>query len=289
MTVPKLVLGTANIGSEYGISNKGSVISGLEAVNLLKAAHSLGITSVDVSTNYINSEAILGEASSTKLQFTCHAKFSSRILSNERLAVTEVKRFQDSIKSDNLASISFHDIEYLLEGNSLIAHRTLEAISEMGVTDYLGTSVYSESEISRISQEYAEIDFFQVPENILDRRLLKSPFISELYFAGKKFQVRSIFLQGLILMKNVPENLSLVRPNIKNLKDFAEKSNCNLLDLCLSYAKKIPWCSSVVIGVASEQQLIDVFESFNNDFPIPPQDVELPIEILDPRKWKNAR
>lgn len=289
MSVPKLVLGTANIGSAYGISNNGVVITGLEAMNLLRAAHSYGITALDASTNYVNSEELLRAASSSKLEFSYHIKFPSLILANKEMAVAEIKRFQDSIKAENLASISFHDTEYLLNGNSLDVHRSLEAISKMELTERLGVSVYSEFEILRTSQEYKEINFFQVPENVLDRRLLNSSLISELYSSGKEFQVRSIFLQGLILMRKIPKSLSLVRPQIKSLESFAQQSNCNLLDLCLSYAKRIPWSSSIVVGAANEHQIKVISESFKCDFPTPPQDAKLPLEILDPRKWKNVR
>jgi hypothetical protein len=110
----------------------------------------------------------------------------------------------------------------------------------------------------------------------------------DLHDQGDQIIVRSVFLQGLLLMplSKIPGKFSVVRNAVSQLCAAATSCDVSVLDICLGYAKAIPWSSGIVIGVASVEQLIQVAESDfqfpeNWDFSID----RLPENILDPRKW----
>ena len=56
----KIVLGTAQFGSKYGISNQGGFIDSNIAQEIINYAQSNGIDTIDTASNYKNSESILG-------------------------------------------------------------------------------------------------------------------------------------------------------------------------------------------------------------------------------------
>jgi aryl-alcohol dehydrogenase-like predicted oxidoreductase len=142
-------------------------------------------------------------------------------------------------------------------------------------------------EILIIHERHPRITLFQVPENIADQRLRHSDQIKSLHELGIEFHVRSIFLQGLLLMKNAPAHLAGAQPFLDRLNEVAQIRNCSPLQLCLSYVKQLGWASKFVIGVSEASQLHDVkiaVNYSNEDIPI---DAVLPEFIRDPRKWHH--
>jgi aryl-alcohol dehydrogenase-like predicted oxidoreductase len=135
---------------------------------------------------------------------------------------------------------------------------------------------------------FPELSVFQVPENICDRRLIDSRVLLDLNAEGDRVIVRSVFLQGLLLMPldKIPTKLDGAYDILSQLRDFAAECGVTVLDLCLGYAKSIPWASGIVIGVVNAQQIIQVVES---EFQLPicweSKIGSLPANVLDPRKW----
>ena len=129
---------------------------------------------------------------------------------------------------------------------------------------------------------------FQVPENICDRRLASSMAIQRMAQDGNSFMVRSIFLQGLLLMEPslIPQHLKQSSTTIHELIIFAKNNSLTVMELCLAYANSLSWANGVVVGVGSLNQLMEIQKSSS----LLPERWEtsistLPVEILDPRKW----
>ena len=62
----KLVIGTANFGTSYGISNSFKKISVREVRKILKFAKKNNISQLDTAANYKNSEKIIGQLNESK-------------------------------------------------------------------------------------------------------------------------------------------------------------------------------------------------------------------------------
>jgi aryl-alcohol dehydrogenase-like predicted oxidoreductase len=127
-----------------------------------------------------------------------------------------------------------------------------------------------------------------VPENILDRRILRHPEISRLANDGCKLQVRSAFFQGLMLINpnDFPKTLTSCRKSVKQLHDFAINHNLNLIQLLLSYAMKIEWADSVVVGANSVDQVRELTNAANNQLQVDWEQFEsIPEPLIDPRNW----
>ena len=93
-----------------------------------------------------------------------------------------------------------------------------------GIVQKIGVSVYSpEKAIEAINTEC--IDMVQVPTNVLDRRFEKAGVFEIAKMKGKKVYIRSVFLQGLLLMNvdALPNKLSFVAPFIEKLENQKDK------------------------------------------------------------------
>jgi aryl-alcohol dehydrogenase-like predicted oxidoreductase len=133
-----------------------------------------------------------------------------------------------------------------------------------------------------------ELSVFQVPENICDRRLIASSEIQRLSEEGNSFVVRSIFLQGLLLMNpnSIPKALKSAVVSLQELNYFSRNNSLTVLDLCLAYVRSISWASAIVVGVHSVDQLKEIQGS---SYLLPrgwaTSISNLPQEIIDPRNW----
>ena len=141
--------------------------------------------------------------------------------------------------------------------------------------------------IEIISNDWPEIRVYQVPENILDQRLLYSEIISELSESGVEFHVRSIFLQGLALMdpQKLPKHLLGATDHLKSYQKYLLDNEISRLEAALNYLHLLKWSSGFLVGVDTAEQLLEVL-SFKNTLQLHETlPAPLPHPWVDPRNW----
>ncbi len=192
------------------------------------------------------------------------------------------------MRVESLKGLYFHDSNFLLESDPAWIESLIDAIQTTGKVEKVGASVYELSEVLAISERHPRISLFQVPENIADQRLRNSKEIKTLHENGIEFHVRSVFLQGLLLMKNAPTQLATAQPFLDSLNDIAHRRNCSSLEICVSYLKQLRWASKFIIGVSKSIQLQEIIaaQSYETEEVIFSESP--PVEVLDPRKWHNG-
>jgi aryl-alcohol dehydrogenase-like predicted oxidoreductase len=129
---------------------------------------------------------------------------------------------------------------------------------------------------------------FQLPENIVDRRKQNSEKLRNLAYSGVIFQVRSIFLQGLLVKKavNLPKELKEVALIQSEIESLASRHGLESSELCLRYAQSLDWASQLVLGFDSYEQFkknLSCIESTGPNISIDiPQASDF---LIDPRNW----
>jgi aryl-alcohol dehydrogenase-like predicted oxidoreductase len=157
----------------------------------------------------------------------------------------------------------------------------MEELKSCGLVEKIGVSAYSKQEIDQILDNF-EIDLIQVPASILDQRLINDGSLSKLKKYGVEIHVRSIFLQGLLLMerKRIPSYFSPIKKNLDTFDDLAKMLNLTRLELALGYVMGISSVDKIVLGVNNLSQLkeivnvqplqnnLDIFKGISIDNPI---------------------
>jgi aryl-alcohol dehydrogenase-like predicted oxidoreductase len=283
----EIVIGTATFGTDYGVANQGRVQSEKKALEILAEAQLLELFDLDTSPEYQNAEEMIGKFHTSHPKFNCYSKISRSMINSPTETLLSLQKSLKLMKIDSLQGLYFHNPNELLAKDSKDIENLIDSILETGRVQKVGASVYELGEILRIHERHPRITLFQAPENIADQRLRYSDQIKSLHESGIEFHVRSIFLQGLLLMKNAPAHLAGAQPFLDQLNEVAKIRNCSPLQLCLSYVKQLEWASKFVIGVSEATQLHDVklaLNYSNEDIPI---DAVLPEFIRDPRKWHH--
>jgi len=97
----------------------------------------------------------------------------------------------------------------------------------------------------------------QLPTNILDRRFEKAGVFQLADNTRKTIYIRSIFLQGLLLMPpdTFPEHMRFAVPIINQLTSFAQDVGLNIMELCIGYVKHAFSNAKLVVGAETLAQV----------------------------------
>ena len=286
----ELVLGTANFGNNYGVLNRESQLGNREIQSILETCKDCNIKRIDTAAAYGESQSILGEFNAGR-DFQISTKIPGEVRTLLELKSMLEETFI-SLRTDYIETLFFHSMDTVEQPifGGMIEY--LESEVSQKRIGKIGVSVYSETEILNCMQRYPGFGAFQINENILDRRKFKSEALLNLASAGIQLGVRSIFLQGLLLsntdaIQNLSKEFGVALMTFqKNLKEL----HLDPLDVCLAYAKKIPWASSITVGVQSRVELLEISRAFSQLHEIDFEKFDVGSDfIVDPRRWAIAR
>ncbi len=262
----ELFLGTVQFGMLYGVKNKSQAesqgISKIEAHRILDYAITHGIQSFDTARDYGTAEEVLGHWANKKM-----GHFFTKIKDTQNLSHA-VKLFEQSLQAlglDQVQCLSLHLFEECLKEHNIDLLKTLKKEGRILST---GISVYTTEQIEYVVKN-TDIEVIQSPYNLLDHDLYRKNVFELAKNEGRTIHVRSIFLQGLLLMDHstIPANLAAVKPALTDLQNIAHHSGLNMQELCLLYAMGNPLIDAIIIGVDSLDNLKSNIDIFKNGHP----------------------
>jgi aryl-alcohol dehydrogenase-like predicted oxidoreductase len=283
----RLILGTANFGGTYGISSQKKIATE-SFEQILRLAQDNGINHFDTAKSYGDAEIILGKFLDKSQPLFIDSKIALSECESVNSIVYAVNDSLNVLGIPKLNTLYLHNADLLSGNNSLIIKKGMEKVLDLGLADNLGVSVYTFKQLKEVNSEFPLLSTFQILENICDRRLIYLKELVDFTNKGNVVNIRSVFLQGLLLMslKNLPDKLQKATHSIQDLNKYAIENHVNVLDLCIAYVKKIPWVGNYLVGVESPSQLREILESsFDLKENWETQISQLPEELKDPRFW----
>lgn len=247
-----LVLGTAQLGIHYGIANKTGQPDQTMATAIVQEAWENGIREFDTAQGYGTSEEVLGKALK-ELGLTNDVRVISKFNPNlDHLNYSAMSKAVDEslrrLRVPYLYCIMLHREKMLsLWDNGL--EEILHDILASGRVKHAGVSVYSpEKALQALNTE--GVDMVQLPTNILDRRFENAGVFQFADKNKKKIYIRSVFLQGLILMdvKEIPEKMVFARTVIEKLESLSMDLGLTRQELTLGYLKSEMPNAMVIFG-----------------------------------------
>lgn len=285
----KLVLGSANFGLEYGLANKTGKISQSELIKILSFSENAGIRYIDTAQAYGDSESRIGSMCGNgrfKMITKIGVDLDKSFVKNNVRGL--VQKSCEVLKEVRLYAILLHRPEVLLGDHGKTIIRELSALKEKNIISKIGVSIYSPEILGAISKLF-KLDIVQTPFNIFDQKILSSGWSDKLKAGGVEIHTRSIFLQGLLLIKR-----SKLRPyfsrNWPDLFDswynFLKDNNAEALNVALNFALEQDWIDKVVVGVDNVSQLRALIEAekFPSSFNSPQLCCDDP-NLINPSKW----
>ncbi|MDO8685461.1 MAG: aldo/keto reductase [Clostridiales bacterium] len=288
----KLVIGTAQLGMNYGIANTIGKQDMESAHKILKAAYESGARFLDTAQQYGNSEQIIGAymRNNRNHSFRVISKLHPDIDPSGSSAVIEAIKRSYSTIGKVLAGMLMHNPAWLMSWNNGIGSAIRECIEKQYIKAY-GVSVYSPNELEQ-AISIDSMSIFQIPLNVLDRRFLKSGLIPMALTQGKTFFIRSVFLQGLLVMpiEKAVQKIPQSKPYLERWHSFCRKLDMEPGAVALQYVSSAIPEGYIIVGCERPEQVITNRNWLSgtlpesaiqeiNSWPIPPS------EVINPVQW----
>ena len=103
---------------------------------------------------------------------------------------------------------------------------------------------------------------------------------------GIKIQIRSIFLQGLLLLKQdkLPKKLLQFKPEFLKWKRYVEKTGLKPLELCINFALSNNF-DKILIGINNHKQLLEILKTKKKIIKIPNSIISNKKRLINPYYW----
>ncbi len=264
LNFPGFSLGTAQFGiPSYGIANRVGQPPYAALREIVRTAFESGVVGLDTAAEYGESESLLGrileELRLQQTSFVCSKISHLEVTEDGSFVRKSVIRSLRRLRLETLPLCLLHRAEHLGYADALMS------LKKEGLIQYAGVSVYTpEQAIQAI--ETPGIDAIQHPLSLLDQRLVRSGVLQRAKSKGIAIFVRSVYLQGLLLLpeEGVPERLAGVKPVRRQLEKNAEALAMSLPELALRFAASLEGVTGVVVGLETLEQLESNLAMFAN-------------------------
>lgn len=284
----KLALGTVQFGHNYGIANQQGQISHDEAKSIMEHARASGMDTLDTAIAYGDSEMRLGEIGVTDWQAVSKLPAMPAECNDlSQWVVDSVKESMGRLKVEKLQGLLLHRPQQLLEKDGDQLYRVLQQVKQDGLVQKIGISIYDPSELDTLCNRY-QLDLVQAPFNILDPRLVDTGWLQRLAEQSTELYVRSVFLQGLLLMSPTvrPKKFARWESLWSKYDDWLMQTGLSPLQACLRYALSFSEINKVIIGVDSLNQLKEILQATVGPIPQVPKELQThDIDLLNPARW----
>lgn len=246
----KLILGTAQLGMNYGINNSTGKPSRAEAFEILNMAFANGIHTLDTAEGYGEAHTVIGDFNQPAGRFNIITKFVAEAGFN---AEEQLRKLLRDLHVQSLYCWMYHRFsEALLETGI----ESLLPLKENKLLKNIGVSIYTNNEFKQ-AIEMDWVDVIQIPFNLLDNFHIKGELLKKAKLNGKEVHARSVFLQGLFFMplEQLPKKLEPLKPYLKTLLQLSNDSGISMSTMALHYAVKNDLIDKVLIGVDNAGQL----------------------------------
>lgn len=260
----KLCIGSAQFGTKYGVSNRHGKIKKKELDKLFFILKKEKIKFLDTSIDYRNCEKILNKLNLENIEVISKIpKIPKKCLDINKWIENKVVSSLKKINKKSFYAILLHNPDDMLSNKAHIIYKSLINLKKSKKIKKIGISIYDFESSIRILKKF-NFDILQCPYNVIDRRLENSRYMN--FFKKKKVEihVRSVFLQGLLLMKKRPSKFDKWA---KLFKIWDRMNKNNMLQSALNainFVLKNKNINKIILGFENSNQLKSILENFQN-------------------------
>lgn len=275
-SITRLGISVAQVGLGGGTAPR-SRPPEAEARDILAIAHRGRLGVLDASGVYGRAEQILGDLIPRPL--------SLRVVINSMRA----DRGPDYVEQEARASLRRLGVERadaivvpsageLFGPHGLSLWTRLQALRDAGLFNKIGVSVHASDDPVGVAKRFKP-DLVQAPASLLDQRLLADGALAEIAAMGIEVQLRSIFLNGLLLLPpdRVPASLKGAAGRISRVRRMIAEGRSDPLQAALGFALSRPEADAVLVSPTTAAELSAIIAAAAS----PPPDLDWDDMALD--------
>lgn len=289
--VDKVILGTVQLGLDYGVNNTKGKPSLEEAFEILTVAYDNGIRILDTAEAYGNSQEVIGKFHRLfpEKKFNIVTKLAANRLIRKDQFLAHIKHNCEILCCDSLYGYMFHNYKNFKDNVNL--YETILEAKKNGIIKKVGVSLYENKEVEDIIKNYPEFDLIQIPFNLLDNECIRKSILDKAKQNNIEVHTRSVFLQGLFFKEidKLPVSIQPLKEYIKKLKEISLSNNIKIESLALQYALQKKYIDYVLVGVDTPGQLKTNILNSKNCLMIPHELIDSiqvkEKQLLNPSNW----
>lgn len=269
--ISRLVLGTAQLGMSYGIANRTGQPDYAGALDMVKTAWESGVRCFDTAQVYGQSESILGRIFG-ELGIRENARVISKISPQLDLRDTEAvyRSVIQSLKRlglPRLHGLLIHHEDTLDKADSSLGH-LITRLKEERLIEHAGGSVYTLSCAEQVMNT-SFLDLLQVPASAVDHRFAHAGIFDRAKVMGKAMFIRSVFLQGLLLMEPdvIPPHMAFARATVTRFRQLTLDYALTPVQAALGFVRLAYPQAYVLFGAETARQVKTNLADWNTDCP----------------------
>lgn len=254
--ISRYILGTAQLGLNYGIANKDGKPDLDKVDRIIKSAWTAGARTFDTAAGYGDSESVLG-MSLVNNDFLASSKIITKIsppknFGNYYEIRISIENSLSKLGVSSIWAVLLHRYDMLEQWDDGLG-KILKKLKDEKKVSHLGVSVYTPEEVEN-ALNYPDIEIIQAPCNLWSPELFSEDIIKSASKKNKLIIVRSLFLQGLLLMKPDDVNIRLPAAYSASMEwnKILDEWKTNAWDLCMQFAASLN--APVIMGADNEVQ-----------------------------------
>lgn len=286
----RLALGTVQFGLPYGVANRIGQVSRDQVQYILDFSRINRIDTLDTAIAYGESEKCLGDIGVKNFNLVTKLPEIPISCSNIYTWVSnQVKESLSRLRINKLYGLLLHHPSQLLDHFGLDLYQALNMLKEIDLVEKIGISIYSPDDLEKIISRF-RFDIVQAPFNLIDQRLYKSGWMQRLKDDGVEIHARSIFLQGLLLMrqKDIPPKFYRWSHLWQSWHQWLDECNLTALQACLNFSLSFSQIDKIIVGVDSQIQLMQILKSIENEAVVNFPNITCDDErLINPTRWRD--
>lgn len=283
----KLALGTVQFGLQYGVANKRGQVPLAEVGQIIALARSKGMDTLDTAIAYGDSEQRLGEVGMEAWRVVSKLPpLPEDCPDVRRWVIGSVEGSCQRLRQRSLHGLLLHQPSQLKQRHGDALYRALQDLKQAKIVEKIGISVYSPAELEVL--ESHPCDLVQVPFNAVDVRLVDSGWMRRLSHMGVELHVRSVFLQGLLLMsrESRPPVFGKWSALWQAWDAYLRETHQSPLQACLRHVLSFNEIGRVIVGVDSLTQLNEIINASQGAYQALPTALKVDDpDLLNPSRW----
>ena len=292
-----LMLGTAQLGMDYGIANKKGRPDPEEAVEIVQTAWENGVRFFDTAQAYGSSERVLGRClRELGLSQDPHLRINTKLnpdvrITDEKAILESVAQSLEGLGAERLWCLMLHR-ENLLDEPLSAFRDVARRLKAEGRIDHFGVSVYS-AEKAFAAFAVEGLDAVQLPFNVFDQRALEHNLFEYAAANRKHLLVRSVYLQGLLLMDSnqLPPMLEFSRGALDSFHSFARRERIAPKLLSLGFVSQKAREALIIFGAETSEQVRENVSLYRAAAELDLPDMSFlsskDLHLINPSRWYN--
>lgn len=282
----RIILGGAQLGLPYGVLGTGENLKPFEVKDLLDAAESIGIQTIDTAIAYGTSESVIGDYSNSRFKIITKLPPLPKDVNDVSGWVRQqIDGSLARLQTENIDALLLHHPQDLTGEFGAKLEKVIGELLSEGVMKRFGVSIYAPDELTTIVGHFP-IDVVQTPFNVFDQRI--TPWLETLSRNGIEVHARSIFLQGLLISPAIarPARFRKWEAQFNQFDNWVSELSMSAIAVCLGVALNQPGISHLVVGALNSSQLLETAAQIPKDFSHRSEDMQSNDPgLIDPRVW----